>query len=465
MESPTDTFVNDRTITFAAAANYLVVCGFIADAVLCAVVMLAALLLRPAHVYSTHTVVAFSIAIGLCAALLLQSDHYRLSTDEARPVLHTAAAIRITIQTLLLLLPGSVLLHCVLPQSSAWFALFAMPIALTLERHAMDAVWRKIWTKRTNTTRVVLLGPVAVGKWLAAKLLSSPSIGLMPVALIDYRETNLDELHQSDYRGIPVLNASPTASILRSLRCDLLVIADSESDDDQADDAVLAANEVGARVTRLPRGGWSDDSLDIHDRIDGQLFAEVDVAWYYPSVKRFLDFLLSSLFLVTLSPVLLAVALLIRMESPGPSLFIQERISAGGTRFSMYKFRSMTSNVEPYERSPILSEDPRITRVGRFLRRTSLDELPQLLNVFLGQMSLVGPRPEMAFIVSRYSAHQRLRLQVIPGITGLWQLSKDRAYPIHENIHHDLSYIRKRSISLDIAILIHTLFFAMRGGV
>jgi lipopolysaccharide/colanic/teichoic acid biosynthesis glycosyltransferase len=125
----------------------------------------------------------------------------------------------------------------------------------------------------------------------------------------------------------------------------------------------------------------------------------------------------------------------------------------------------MACGAQPYEYSPILTDDPRITTIGRFLRRTSLDELPQLLNVLLGQMSLVGPRPEMPFITSQYDPHQRLRLQLIPGITGLWQLSKDRIYPIHENMHHDLLYIRKQSISLDIAILIHTFFFAMRGGV
>jgi lipopolysaccharide/colanic/teichoic acid biosynthesis glycosyltransferase len=125
----------------------------------------------------------------------------------------------------------------------------------------------------------------------------------------------------------------------------------------------------------------------------------------------------------------------------------------------------MSSRARKYECSPKISNDPRITRIGRLLRLTGLDELPQLMNVFLGQMSLVGPRPEMPFIVRRYSDYQRQRLQVTPGITGLWQLSQDRAFPIHENLHHDLSYIRNRTLCMDLAILIHTLFFSMRGGV
>jgi lipopolysaccharide/colanic/teichoic acid biosynthesis glycosyltransferase len=129
----------------------------------------------------------------------------------------------------------------------------------------------------------------------------------------------------------------------------------------------------------------------------------------------------------------------------------------------MYKFRSMTTGAATYEYSPRQSSDPRITRVGRFLRRTSLDELPQLFNVLQGSMSLVGPRPEMPFIVGQYSERHRHRLQVKPGLTGLWQLSGDRAFLIHENIEYDLYYIQHRNFFMDLAILLHTSVFAMRG--
>ena len=116
-----------------------------------------------------------------------------------------------------------------------------------------------------------------------------------------------------------------------------------------------------------------------------------------------------------------------------------------------------------YEYSPSVPSDPRITRVGRFLRRTSLDELPQLLNVLQGSMSLVGPRPEMPFIVQQYTERQEQRLQLKPGLTGLWQLSGDRAFRIHENIEYDLYYIQHRNLFMDVAILLHTVIFAMRG--
>jgi len=131
--------------------------------------------------------------------------------------------------------------------------------------------------------------------------------------------------------------------------------------------------------------------------------------------------------------------------------------------FEMYKFRSMYVHASGSDYSPKTPDDPRITRLGRFLRRTSLDELPQVLNVLEGRMSLVGPRPEMSFIVEQYGEKQRQRLEVKPGLTGLWQLSGDRAFLIHENIEYDLYYIQHRNLFMDLAILLHTSIFAMRG--
>jgi len=163
------------------------------------------------------------------------------------------------------------------------------------------------------------------------------------------------------------------------------------------------------------------------------------------------------------SPVLILVAVIVRLDSPGPVFFHQTRIGKKGVPFEMHKFRSMRVDSPQYGYHPTSAQDSRITRSGKWLRRTSLDELPQLLNVFRGQMSLVGPRPEMPFIVEKYDARQRQRLQVTPGITGLWQISADRAALIHENLQYDLYYIRNRNFFMDIALLLHTLMFAVRG--
>ena len=187
--------------------------------------------------------------------------------------------------------------------------------------------------------------------------------------------------------------------------------------------------------------------------------------WRYAASKRTADLVISSLLLIVSAPLLALVAILIRLDSPGPALFIQKRVGRNGELFDIYKFRSMFAGSARYERSPTTSRDPRITRIGRLLRRTSLDELPQLLNVLLGNMSLVGPRPEMPFIVRGYSEQQRQRLSVTPGITGLWQLSPCRSFPIHQNIQYDLYYIRTRTFRMDSAILLRTLFLTMRRGI
>lgn len=186
---------------------------------------------------------------------------------------------------------------------------------------------------------------------------------------------------------------------------------------------------------------------------------------YYAFCKRAIDLMVSALLLVLFAPLLALIALLVRLDSRGPSLFIQKRVGRNGELFNIYKFRSMYADSVKYALSPITSHDPRITRIGRLLRRTSLDELPQLMNVLLGNMSLVGPRPEMPFVAQRYDEQQRQRLSVTPGITGLWQLSPDRAFPIHQNIHYDLYYIRNRTLWMDIHILLQTLLFTMRRGI
>jgi lipopolysaccharide/colanic/teichoic acid biosynthesis glycosyltransferase len=123
----------------------------------------------------------------------------------------------------------------------------------------------------------------------------------------------------------------------------------------------------------------------------------------------------------------------------------------------------MFPDAPPYAINPDSLDDPRITRVGRFLRRSSLDELPQLMNVLKGEMSLVGPRPEMPFIVEQYNAEHKERLKALPGITGLWQLSGDRRKAIHENMEYDLYYLYNRSFFLDVTILFQTLVFAFKG--
>lgn len=179
--------------------------------------------------------------------------------------------------------------------------------------------------------------------------------------------------------------------------------------------------------------------------------------------KRIFDLAVASVLVALASPVMGVVALAILWTDGAPILFRQKRIGMGGEPFEILKFRSMFVNAPKYAVTPESGRDPRITPIGRILRRTSLDELPQLFNVLRGDMSLVGPRPEMAFIVETYNDLQRQRLNAKPGITGLWQISPDRAQAIHENMDYDIYYIRNQSFLLDLAILAKTAASVVKG--
>lgn len=151
------------------------------------------------------------------------------------------------------------------------------------------------------------------------------------------------------------------------------------------------------------------------------------------------------------------IAARIRASSPGPVFFKQERVGRGGQLFWVYKYRTMVTAADPYATAPTDPDDNRITPIGRWLRRTSLDELPQLLNVLRGEMSIVGPRPEMQFIVDRYEPWQRRRLDVKPGITGLWQVIGRKNLPLELNMEYDLYYVKNQSLLLDLQILLKTI--------
>jgi len=187
---------------------------------------------------------------------------------------------------------------------------------------------------------------------------------------------------------------------------------------------------------------------------------------YVSVLKRCFDILLSLVLLAILSLPLLIVAIVITIESRGPVIFRQIRIGRNGRQFVMFKFRTMISDrrVSPQQfagqerrRLHKTPHDPRVTRFGRFLRRTSIDELPQLINVLRGEMSLVGPRPELPIIVSRYAAWQQQRHLVRPGMTGWWQIQGRGDLLMHENTKLDIYYINHLSFWLDLYILLRTI--------
>ncbi|MFH1387345.1 MAG: sugar transferase [bacterium] len=196
--------------------------------------------------------------------------------------------------------------------------------------------------------------------------------------------------------------------------------------------------------------------------------AEIKLQGFNALVKRMTDIILSAIGLIIISPILIVFACLVKITSPGPVFFMQERVGLDGKTFPMFKFRSMIKDADKLlPQLEKLSEtkghlfkiknDPRITKLGRFMRRFSIDELPQLMNVLFGQMSLVGPRPPLPREVGKYNAWQKKRLRVRPGITGPWQVSGRSQLPFSDMVRLDIYYIENWSLWLDFKILLRTI--------
>ena len=184
-------------------------------------------------------------------------------------------------------------------------------------------------------------------------------------------------------------------------------------------------------------------------------------AWYF-ILKRAFDLPGAILLLGLFGPVMLLIGLLIRITSRGPAIFRQERAGYAGRPFICYKFRTMRTDVDPFGASPHAADDPRITSLGRRLRETSMDELPQLLNILRGDMSLVGPRPLYMRQAAEWNPRQRRRLEVKPGLTGLAQIFGRGSLPIEDKLELDVQYVEQACVRLDLWILWKTLMSVFR---
>lgn len=207
----------------------------------------------------------------------------------------------------------------------------------------------------------------------------------------------------------------------------------------------------------------------------------------YLRAKRAMDIVLTLLALIPISALLLVTAIIIRLDSPGPAIFKQTRYGINGTKFTFYKFRSMYNNVasDVHEKATAkfmsgsgalnhddknmpykLGDDTRITRVGRYIRKLSIDELPQLWNILKGDMSIVGPRPPVEYEVKRYTAHEFLRLAGKPGLTGTWQVYGRGSVTYEEMIGQDISYLETQSLTYDLKLILLTVPVMIfgRGG-
>lgn len=228
-------------------------------------------------------------------------------------------------------------------------------------------------------------------------------------------------------------------------------------------------NTVGISGISLSK----DEFAVLREKIEKASDSNRCVYWF---VKRIFDIIMSSVAILILSPVFLIVALAIYIDDPkGSPFFVQTRVGRHGKKFKFYKFRSMVSNAEELleqlkekneKDGPVfkMKDDPRITRVGKFIRKTSIDELPQLFNILKGDMSIVGPRPSLPKEVGQYNDYQAQRLFVTPGLTCYWQASKKRdEIPFDEWVDLDIKYILERSWLVDIKVIIKTFTAVFTG--
>ena len=356
---------------------------------------------------------------------------------------------------------------------SRWLLVIALglvPLFLFAQKHLVYLLVQSLHSRGYGMERVLIYGSGSTGRRVYSVLRRSPKLGLEPVAFVDDNAAKVGcaifELGYENRRSASVMQGPITRHLVTQCAADVVVIAIPSLQREKFQQAIEEALAASARVSFVPTHFLPSDPWVGFQDIDGVLLASFSPhprRFTYEAAKRICDFGGAAVLLLLGSPLFLLLAILIKLDSKGPALFRHERVGLNGRGFRMFKFRSMYTDAPTYAYSPKESDDFRITRVGRFLRRTTLDELPQLLNVLLGHMSLVGPRPEMPFIVETYTERHSQRLQVKPGITGLWQLSGDRNYLIHENIEYDLYYIQHRNFFMDLAIILHTSIFAMRG--
>lgn len=344
--------------------------------------------------------------------------------------------------------------------------------ALIAVRWCCNAVLRAERRRGEMMSRVVVLGSPESVRHVAAQLSANARAGYVVVgACLPDRHLNQPEVEAAV--GVPVLGAANAAlSVMQSVEADTVVVANSDEFSPKwmqqlgwdlepgGQHLVVAPSLVGIggpRIHTRPVAGLPLIHVET-PRFDGG-------RWI---LKRAFDLVVGSIMAVVFAVPLLVVALIVRLTSPGPAFYSQERVGLNGRRFLMYKFRSMRVGADD-ELADLLVEhgegrellfklrhDPRVTPFGRFIRRTSIDELPQLFNVLGGSMSLVGPRPQRDHEVERYDLAAQRRLLLKPGMSGLWQVSGRSNLEWEDAIRLDLYYVENWSMLSDVAILLRT---------
>lgn len=363
--------------------------------------------------------------------------------------------------------------------SRPFLPLFAVlnTVFLVVERLTVRIVARRVRARGFNYRTVVIIGDTPRARSMARLIHDHPWWGLRLLGVV--RERPASSEAGTTAGGLPVLGSlEDFPTILTSLPVDEVILAVDRGDVDQLEDVFLMCEEMGVK-TRLILDFFPHVFAKVElEEFDGTpllTFSTTPAETGALLVKRAVDVGLALLLGIVCLPLAALLALLIKLTSHGPVLFRQVRCGLSGRPFTFYKLRTMTEDAEERlsevahlneHEGPVFkaSHDPRVTSFGRFLRRFSLDEIPQLWNVLKGEMSLVGPRPPLPDEVARYEKWQRRRLSMKPGLTGLWQVSGRSDLPSFDQwMELDLAYIDNWSLTLDTKILLRTIPTVLSG--
>jgi exopolysaccharide biosynthesis polyprenyl glycosylphosphotransferase len=329
------------------------------------------------------------------------------------------------------------------------------------------AVARFLTVRATAGERVLVIGDAAALGLIKRKFSEDPALNAVVVGRIAAPDSTPEGFDR------PLGTVDELADVLEAERIERVIVAPRREGDDIVD-IVRMATASGVRVTVLPRLLEVIGTSVVFDDLGGRMLLGVRGFGLSPSsrlLKRVFDLVVTIALLVLLSPLLLVIVVAIKLGSPGPVLFRQTRVGRDGKEFEVLKFRTMEIDadarkhelVEHNEAAPLfkIADDPRTTRVGRLLRRRSLDELPQLFNVLFGDMSLVGPRPLIPEEDRLFTGWQRRRYLVAPGATGPWQILGSSRVPVSDMVTIDYLYCANWSLWLDAKILVRTVPYVL----
>ena len=426
--------------------------------------------LGKAVLYPFPLVIWAASAFALLFVIMLDREGvYRRGSGMLR-ISESERTLRVSAQTFLMLLVVTAFSAHLLSRWVLAIGIFLVPTTVVVEKQLLFSIVRYLHARGQGVRKAIIYGSGYTGKRVFSVLLRSRKLGINPLVFVDDKEEQVGKtiyaLAYHREQCASVVSGPITSQLIESYGANMIIVAIPSLQPEKFFSVAAEARKSGVTLAFVPSSSAYEDAWVNYLDVDGIMLATVnppESMYLYERTKRLSDLVLSLGALVLLSPIFALIALAVRFDAEGPVFFRQQRVGKDGRLFEMYKFRTMRPDVSKYEFSPTTVEDSRITRIGRILRKLSLDELPQIVNVIKGDMSLVGPRPEMPFIVNSYGPRERWRLSVVPGITGLWQLSADRAYLIHENLQYDLYYIRNRGFFMDIAILLHTVIFAVKG--